>query len=165
MASGIGDIKTFVFFSKYLNKAVEYIFLTVCLRNHENQSKHEFDHNADTWNIWKITWITEICFCMSVLKKKFIPIVTHSCMLSRLNCVQPCAIPLTVACQAPLSMGFSRQEYGVSCHALLQGTFPTQGLNLHLLHWQADSLSLVWPGKPFYSYAITQNDSIHVYLI
>ena len=28
--------------------------------------------------------------------------------------------------QAPLSMGFSGQEYRVSCHALLQGIFPTQ---------------------------------------
>ena len=40
---------------------------------------------------------------------------------------------------------------GVSCHALLQGTFPTQGLNLHLshlLHWQVGSLPLVPPGKP-----------------
>ena len=34
---------------------------------------------------------------------------------------------------------------GVGCHALLQGTFPTQGSNLRLLrllHWQAGSLSL-----------------------
>ena len=40
---------------------------------------------------------------------------------------------------------------GVGCHALLQGIFPTQGLNLHLLlllHWQAGSLPLVPPGKP-----------------
>ena len=29
-----------------------------------------------------------------------------------------------IAHQAPLSMGFSRQEYGVGCHALLQGIFP-----------------------------------------
>ena len=32
---------------------------------------------------------------------------------------------------------------GVGCHFLLQGIFPTQGLNLHLLHllyWQAESL-------------------------
>ena len=31
---------------------------------------------------------------------------------------------------------------GVGCHFLLQGIFPTQGLNLgllHLLHWQVDS--------------------------
>ena len=31
---------------------------------------------------------------------------------------------------------------GVSCHFLLQGIFPTQGSNLSLLHWQADSLLL-----------------------
>ena len=34
---------------------------------------------------------------------------------------------------------------GMGCHALLQGIFPTQGLNsclLCLLHWQADSLPL-----------------------
>ena len=35
------------------------------------------------------------------------------------------------ACQAPLSMGFSRsRSTGVGCHALLQGIFPTQGSNL-----------------------------------
>ena len=41
---------------------------------------------------------------------------------------------------------------GVGCHALLQGIFPTQGLNpphlLCLLHWQASSLPLAPPGKP-----------------
>jgi len=57
----------------------------------------------------------------------------------------------TVACQAPLSMGFSRQEYWSGCHALLQRIFLTQGLNLdllHLLHWQVGSLPLVPLGKP-----------------
>ena len=36
---------------------------------------------------------------------------------------------------------------GVGCHFLLQGIFPTQGLNLHLLHllyWQAESLPLLY---------------------
>ena len=50
-----------------------------------------------------------------------------------------------IAHHAPLSMGFSRQEYWVGCHFLLQGIFSTQGLNpcvLHLLHWQMDSLPL-----------------------
>ena len=37
---------------------------------------------------------------------------------------------------------------GVGCHALLQGIFPTHGLNPCLLHWQADSLPLLPPGKP-----------------
>ena len=39
----------------------------------------------------------------------------------------------------------------VACHFLLQGIFPTQGLNpclLHLLHWQADSLLLSHLGSP-----------------
>ena len=30
--------------------------------------------------------------------------------------------PWTVACQAPLSMGFSREDIGVGCHALLWGS-------------------------------------------
>ena len=41
---------------------------------------------------------------------------------------------------------------GVGCHFLLQGIFLTQGSNLHLLclwHWQADSLPLAPPGKPW----------------
>ena len=43
---------------------------------------------------------------------------------------------------------------GVGCHAVLQGIFPTQGLNpcpLCLLHWQAGSLPLAPPGKPLSS--------------
>ena len=35
--------------------------------------------------------------------------------------------PWTIACQTPLSMGFSRQGYRSGCHAFLQGIFPTQG--------------------------------------
>ena len=51
----------------------------------------------------------------------------------------------TIVLQAPLSMGFSRQEYWSACHAFLQGIFPMQGLNpclLCLLHWQVGSLPL-----------------------
>ena len=43
--------------------------------------------------------------------------------------------PWTVACQAPLSMGILQaKNTGVGCHALLQGIFPTQGLNPGLPH-------------------------------
>ena len=61
------------------------------------------------------------------------------------------AAPWTVACQAPLSMGFSGKTTGVGCHALLQGIFPTQEWNPHLLgllHCQEGSLALQPPGKP-----------------
>ena len=74
-----------------------------------------------------------------------------ACVLSKFSRVWLCVTQWTVACQAPLSMGFSRQEYGVGCHTLLQGIFPSQGSNLHLLrllHWQAGSLPLAPPGKP-----------------
>ena len=37
---------------------------------------------------------------------------------------------------------------GVGCHSLLQGFFPTQGSNPHLLHWQAGSLPSEPPEKP-----------------
>ena len=38
-------------------------------------------------------------------------------MLSRFSCVQPSVTLWTVACQIPLSLGFSRQEYwsGLPC--------------------------------------------------
>ena len=45
-----------------------------------------------------------------------------------LSHVQLFAILWTIACQAPLSMGFSRQEYWSGCHSLLQGIFLTLGL-------------------------------------
>ena len=41
--------------------------------------------------------------------------------------------------------GFSGKDNGVGCHFLLQGIFPTQGLNLAL---PADSLPSGPPGKP-----------------
>ena len=40
----------------------------------------------------------------------------------------------TVACPAPLSMGFSRQEYWSRLPFPSPGIFSTQGLNLGLLH-------------------------------
>ena len=55
--------------------------------------------------------------------------------------------PWTAAHQAPLSMGFSRQEYWSGLHFLLQGVFPTQGLNLGLLHYQGHSLALSHVGS------------------
>ena len=34
-----------------------------------------------------------------------------ACMLNHFSCVQLCVTLWTIACQAPLSMGFSRQQY------------------------------------------------------
>ena len=69
------------------------------------------------------------------------------CMFSHFNRARLCAIPWTVACQAPPSMEFPMDKNpGVGCHFLLQGIFLTRGSNprlLYLLHWQAGSLSPV----------------------
>ena len=46
--------------------------------------------------------------------------------------------------------GILQARTGVGFHAVLQGVFPTQGSNPHLLcllHWQAGSLPLAPPGK------------------
>ena len=60
------------------------------------------------------------------------------------SAAQSCLTLDPMDCSLPGSsvMGLPRQEYGVGCHFLLQGIFPTQGLNLHLLHWQVYSLPL-----------------------
>ena len=65
-----------------------------------------------------------------------------------LSPVQLFATPQTVAHQAPLSMGFPGKNTKMDSHSLLQGIFPTQGLNLCLLHWQADSLPLSYLRSP-----------------
>ena len=56
----------------------------------------------------------------------------------------------TVIPQDPLvgSWDSPGKNIGVVCHFLLQGIFPTQGLNPCLFHWQADSLALSQDGSP-----------------
>ena len=67
----------------------------------------------------------------------------------------------TAAHQAPLPMGFSRQEYWSGFPCPPSGDIPNQGLNsclLHLLHWQEGSLPLGPPGRlwvEFYCMDIT----------
>ena len=53
---------------------------------------------------------------------------------------------------------FPDKNTGVSCHFLLQGFFPTQGLNPGLLHWQSDSLPVSHQGSfPAYCHVEIQN--------
>ena len=57
------------------------------------------------------------------------------CCCLVLSCLRLFATPQTVARQAPLSIGFSKNT-GMGCHFLLLGIFLTQGLNLHLFYWR-----------------------------
>ena len=69
-------------------------------------------------------------------------------------CVQLCPTLCDPRVSSPPTYsvhGISGSNTRVGCYSLLQGIFPTQGLNprlLHFLHWQADSLPLSYLGSP-----------------
>ena len=68
------------------------------------------------------------------------------CVLSRFSCVRHCEIPWTIAHQAPLSVGFSRQESWSVLPCPSPGNLPHPGIESvshSLLH-----LALMPPGKP-----------------
>ena len=69
-------------------------------------------------------------------------------MLSSFSCAQLCMTLQIVACQAPLSMGFSRQKYWSGLPCPPPGDLPKPGIepaSLGLLPWKAGSLPLAPP--------------------
>ena len=78
-----------------------------------------------------------------------------ACVVSHFSCAQLFSTLWTIACQDPLSMGFSRQGYwnGLPLQEDPPSRiFLTQGSNLCfvcLLHWQASSLLLAPPVKGY----------------
>ena len=63
--------------------------------------------------------------------------------------VSDSATPWTVACQAPLSMGFSRQEYWSELPLPSPGDLPDPGIEPGSPASQANSLPPEPPGKPY----------------
>ena len=67
-------------------------------------------------------------------------------MLRHFSCVQLCVTLWTVALQAPLFMGFSRQEYWSGMPCPPPGDLTYTGIEpaslMSNLHWQMDSLPL-----------------------
>ena len=75
----------------------------------------------------------------------------HACMLSHFSRVRLFANPWTGAHQAPLSMGFSRQEYWSGLPCPLPGNLPNPGIkpsSPEVPALQADSLPLSPQGRP-----------------
>ena len=63
----------------------------------------------------------------------------HACVCAQsLSCVQLFMTPWTGACQAPLSMGFSRQEYWSGFPFLTPRDLPNPGIK---------SVSPIWAGE------------------
>ena len=72
----------------------------------------------------------------------------HACVLSRFLHVQLFAILSSVAHQAP---GFSRQEHGIVCHALLQGIFPRDRSHISCSSYITRRFFTIEPlGKPLH---------------
>ena len=71
-------------------------------------------------------------------------------MHSQFSHVQLFVYLWTVACQAPLSMGFSRQEYWSGLTFPSPGDLPNPGIEPGSPALQADALPSEPPGKPIY---------------
>ena len=72
-------------------------------------------------------------------------------MLSRLSYVRLSVTLWTVACQAPLSMGFSRQGYWSGLPFPSLGDLPDPGIELSSPAFQVDSLANEISRKPKYN--------------
>ena len=70
------------------------------------------------------------------------------------------ATPQTIACQAPLSMEFSRQEYWSGLPFFFPGDLPDTGIEPGSPTLQADSLLSEPPEKPFLYEFIHRNSII-----
>ena len=81
-------------------------------------------------------WVTSLHFCCNRL----------CCFSVAKLCLT--VTPCTAAHQAPLNLGIPGKDSGVGCHALLQGIFPTQGLNPGLLQCRQILYRLSHQGSP-----------------
>ena len=80
----------------------------------------------------------------------------HVCVYSVTSHIGLFATSWTVAHQAPLSMGFSNQEYWSGLPSLLQGSAWSRDqthISCLSLYWQVDSLPLSYLGSPCVSIA------------
>ena len=78
-------------------------------------------------------------------------ILRSLCVLSHFSRFQLFVTLCTMARQAPLSVGFSRQEYWSGFSFPSPGHLPSCGIApclLHLQHWHAGSLPVAPPEKP-----------------
>ena len=92
-----------------------------------------------------------MCVCTHIQTYMRVYICMLACMLSRFSCVQFCATLWIVAHQAPLSMGFSRQEYWSGLPCPPPGDLPDPGvkpMSPVSPALQADSLPLSHQGSP-----------------
>ena len=86
--------------------------------------------------------------------------MNHHLLLRACACsvVYDSETPWTVASQAPLSMGFSRQEYWSGLPFLTPGDLPNPGIKPTSLALAGGFVTTEPPGKPIYCYIASQMD-------
>ena len=94
--------------------------------------REQLSHEMEGLGVWELP----LCVYLYHRLWNSPKLTMHACVFSCFSRIQLFETPRTVAHQASLSMGFSRhEEYsGGLPFPLLQGIFPTQGSNSHLLH-------------------------------
>ena len=94
-----------------------------------------------------MTLLTKVC----LVKAMVFPVVMYGCEKSSevksLSLVRLFVTPWTVAYQAPLSMGFSRQKYWSGLPFPSPGDLPDPGIEPGFPALEADSLTSEPPGK------------------
>ena len=107
--------------------------------------------------------------CVSFYYSKVNQLYIYVCMHAQsLSCVRLCATPWTVAHQAPLSLGLSRQEYWSGLPLPFPGDLPDPGLNPCLLlcrrildRWATGGVSLLfYTSFPFRSPQSAEQSSL-----
>ena len=96
----------------------------------------------------KLVFIVLIEFTCQLSGTVWVPLSWDLSIVQSFSRAQLFATPWTVAHQVLCPWGSPGKNTGVGCHFLLQGIFPTPGLNSVLLHWQADSLPLSHQRSP-----------------
>ena len=92
--------------------------------------KAYFSHFSLLFQVLKLSFVLKFIYKFMAISKCLYAIVK----VKSFSPVRLFVTPWTVAYQALLSMGFSRQGYWSGCHFLLQGLFPIQGSNPSLPH-------------------------------
>ena len=136
------------------------IFIIITVNDKKNNNPYWMARLIRLFSKYNNIVLVILCSCMKkcdTLRSKITfprflahPLKSHCVCLVAESCPTLCD---SMDCSLPGSSvpGDSPgNNTGVGCHALLQGIFPTQGSNPHLLcllQWQAGSSPLVPPGK------------------